>query len=208
MYGVPVLFLPRGRRQASAESGVSWCSLSAVGTSAHPSKMWRLPTALSDTASLRGRTGRLRRTVRNPLRSDRFLSSNRVACQLNVGIPKLRVLSNVGFLPSDGAYPRPEGRGIAPVQRITPLLPRCDRDSPSICSLRSPHTVHNAGFSVVVTQTGGDRPVGVGVSVPSDAGWRPLVTLQATRSPPHRSQRCYSPHPVAGTAGRDRRSRR
>jgi len=44
-----------------------------------------------------------------------------VACHLNVGILKLIVLSNMGFLPSDGAYPRRERRGIAPVQRITTI---------------------------------------------------------------------------------------
>jgi hypothetical protein len=77
-------------------------------------------TEISDfrTTSLHGRTGRLRRTVRNPLRSDRFLSITKVACHLTAGILKLRVLSNAGSLPSDGAYPRRERRGIAPVQRI------------------------------------------------------------------------------------------
>jgi len=106
-------------RQASADSGVSSRSLRAVGTSAHPSRMWRSLTALPDTASLRGRTGRLRRTVRNPLRSDRFLPVRRVACHLNAGILKLKMLVNVDCLPSDGAYPRPEGRCIAPAPRIT-----------------------------------------------------------------------------------------
>jgi len=79
----------------------------------------RSPTALSDTASLRGRTGRRRRTVRNPLRSDRFLPLSWFACHLNAGILKLRVLSSAVSLPSDGAYPRPEGRGIAPAHRIS-----------------------------------------------------------------------------------------
>ena len=37
--GVPVLFLPRGRQQASADSGVLSGSLSAVGTSTHPLRM-------------------------------------------------------------------------------------------------------------------------------------------------------------------------
>jgi len=41
-----------------------------------------------------------------------------IACHLNTGIPKLRVLSNAESLPRDGAYPRRERRGIAPVQRI------------------------------------------------------------------------------------------
>jgi len=50
-----------------------------------------------------------------------------VAYHLNVGIPKLRVLSNVDSLPSDGAYPRRERRGIAPVQRIREPCPNEDR---------------------------------------------------------------------------------
>ena len=84
--GVQVLFLPRGRQQASTDSGVPSGSLQAVGTSEHPSRMCRSPAALSDTASLRGRTGRLRRTVRNPLRSDRFLLSGTTACHLNISV--------------------------------------------------------------------------------------------------------------------------
>jgi hypothetical protein len=120
VFGVPVLFLPRGRQQASAESGVSSCSLSAVSTDTRFSHM-RSPTALSDIVSLCGRTGHLRRTVRNPLRSDRFLLLGRAACSLkhlvgNSGQPFERWTVARG----DGAYPRPERRGIAPGPRITP----------------------------------------------------------------------------------------
>ena len=102
-----------------------------------PFKDVRSPPALSDTVvretqslvitkifdfrttSLRGRTGRLRRTVRNPLRSDRFLSVDTAACHLNAPVEN----SGLAFErwpmpPNDGAYPRPEGRGIAPVPLI------------------------------------------------------------------------------------------
>jgi len=92
--------------------------LRAVGTWPHSAGMWRSPTGLSDTASFSGRTGRLRRTVRNPLRSDRILLIERVVCQLNAGILKLRLVSEVDSHPSDGAYPRRKRRGIAPVPRI------------------------------------------------------------------------------------------
>ena len=119
VYGVPVLFLPRGRRQASADSGVSSGSLSAVGTCPHPSRMWRSPTGLSDTASFRGRTGRLRRTVRNPPRSDRSLLFDTVACQSNPIVGNSGQAFERWSVPrSGGAYPRRERRGIAPVPPI------------------------------------------------------------------------------------------
>ncbi len=71
------------------------------------------------TTSLRGRTGRLRRTVRNPLRSDRFLQYCNASCHLNAGILKLKRGRRMWILSqADGAYPRPEGRGIAPAQPI------------------------------------------------------------------------------------------
>ncbi|ERG88306.1 MAG: hypothetical protein J07HX5_00450 [halophilic archaeon J07HX5] len=95
------------------------CSLSAVGTGTRFSHVCS-PTALSDTASLRGWTGHLRRTVRNPLRSDRFLSYDRSAYQLNVTTGNSRQACEQWTVSTtDGAYPRPEGRGIAPVRRIT-----------------------------------------------------------------------------------------
>jgi len=117
--------------------GVTFSSASSsrhVGTSFEDV---RSPTTLPDITSLCGRTGRrprdsvsrdhenlrfsndLRRTVQNPLRSDRFLPTNTAACHLNASIPKLRALSNGDLLPSDGAYPRRERRGIAPVQLIS-----------------------------------------------------------------------------------------
>jgi hypothetical protein len=48
----------------------------------------------------------------------RFLSSTMGACQLNAGILKRRVVLNEDSFPTDGAYPRRERRGVAPVQRI------------------------------------------------------------------------------------------
>ena len=83
--------------------GVSSDSLRAVGTDT-PFKYVRSPTVLSDITSLRGRTGCLRRTVRNPLRSDQFLPANRLACQLNASILKLSVLPNVDALTIGGAH--------------------------------------------------------------------------------------------------------
>jgi len=84
-----------------------------------PFKDVRSPTVLSDTASLRGRTGRLRRTVRNPLCSDRFLSVNTAACYLNVPVGNSgQAFERWNVSLSDGAYPRPEGRGIAPAPPI------------------------------------------------------------------------------------------
>lgn len=107
------------RRQQSRGYLLVALSSRHVGT---PFKDMRSPSALSDTASLCGRTGRLRRTVRNPLRSDRFLPTNTTACHLNASIPKLRALSNSDLLPSNGAYPRRSRRGIAPVQHIKKRL--------------------------------------------------------------------------------------
>ena len=97
----------------------------------------RSPTALSDTVvrgtpslvitkifdfrttSLRGRTGRLRRTVRNPLRFDRFLHQCSAAYRFNITVGNSRqAFGRRTVTTSDGAYPRPEGRGIAPVHRI------------------------------------------------------------------------------------------
>ena len=67
-----------------------------------------------------GRTGRLRRTVRNPLRSDRFLSVNTAACHLNAPVGNSgQAFERWSVSLSDGAYPRPEGRGIAPAPPIT-----------------------------------------------------------------------------------------
>jgi hypothetical protein len=81
--GIPMLFVPLGGRQASAESGISCGALSAVGT-----LFWNV--AFTDWsfgyASFRGRTGRLRRMVRNPLRFDRFLHYNRTVCHLNASV--------------------------------------------------------------------------------------------------------------------------
>ena len=115
VFGVPVLFSPRGRQQASADSGVSSGSLSAVGTD---TLFWnvRSPTVLSDIASLRRRTGRLRRTVRNPLRSDRFLETRKAPCHLNTSMGNSRrAYERWSVRQGDGAYPRRKRRGIAPV---------------------------------------------------------------------------------------------
>jgi hypothetical protein len=118
--GVPMLFLPSGRQQASVDSGVSCGSLSAVGTLTHPSRMRRSPTGVSDTASLRGRTGRLRRTVQNPLRSDRFLPYGKAACHLNATVGNSGLaFERSAVTRSDSAYPRRERRGIAPVPHLT-----------------------------------------------------------------------------------------
>jgi hypothetical protein len=116
---VPVLFVPRGRRQASPESGVSSCSLSSsrhrhtlrgcvftacpsgyclvVGADRPPpedgseSAPFRpIPALQYGGLSLKHPRGKLRAAVRTWTASG-----------------------------SDGAYPRPEGRGIAPVPHIT-----------------------------------------------------------------------------------------
>ena len=63
----------------------------------HPSRMRRSPPALSDTVSLCGRAGGLRRTVRNPLRSDRFLPICRPACHLKNRVGNSDQLSNYGL---------------------------------------------------------------------------------------------------------------
>ena len=110
VYGVPVLFLPRDASRHHRSWGYRVvCFEQSAET--HLSRMWRSPNALSDTVvretkslvitkiedfrttSLRGRTGRLRRTARNPLCSGRFLPSYRTACQLNLGIGNSAVLS-------------------------------------------------------------------------------------------------------------------
>ena len=122
-----VLFLPRGRQQASVDSGVPSGSLCAVGTRTYPSMICRSPPALSDTVvretpslviteigdfrttSLRGRTGRLQRTVRNPLRSDRFLLIHRLACQLTSPMGNSgQLCERWSVARSDRTYPRPE----------------------------------------------------------------------------------------------------
>ena len=101
----------------SRVGGIVWFALRSRHMGTRFSHMCS-PTVLPDIVSLRGWTGHLRRTVWNPLRSDRFLFNSRAACHLTVGIPKLGMLSDVEAFPSDGAYPRRERRGIAPVQRI------------------------------------------------------------------------------------------
>ena len=63
-----------------------------------------------------GRTGRLRRTVRKPLRSDRFLHSDRAACHLSATAGKSANPFECETLSrSDGAYLRRGRRGIAAV---------------------------------------------------------------------------------------------
>ncbi len=66
-----------------------------------------------------GRAGRHRRTGRESLRSQPDSYSNRVSpADFNVSIQISVGLHHADRFPSDGAYPRPSGRGIAPVQRI------------------------------------------------------------------------------------------
>jgi len=164
-YGVPVLFCLPGRQQASSESGVSSLMLRAVGTDT-PFEDVRSPLALSDTASLRGRTGRLRRTVRNPLRSDRFLSQNRVACHLKFTVGNSgRAFERWCVAQSDGAYPRRERRGIAPVQPIS-ARPGTAVDRLPPCFFVCVSKIQNAGFC--------DRGINHGTMI------RPLVALLFT----------------------------
>ena len=67
-----------------------------------------------------GRTGRLRRTGRNPLCSDRFLLLDTAACHLNPTVGHSdQACEQWTASRSDGAYPRPEVRGIAPVPLIS-----------------------------------------------------------------------------------------
>jgi hypothetical protein len=121
VYGVPVLFLPSGRQQASVDSGVS-CGRFQQSAQTHLSRMRRSPTGVSDIASLHGRTGRLRRTVRNPLRSDRFLPHGKAACHLNATVANSGLtFERWSVSRSDGAYPRRERRGIAPVSHISSI---------------------------------------------------------------------------------------
>jgi len=85
VFAIHPLFWSTGCQQASAESGVPSESLSAVDTDTR-FKHVRSPPAVSDTVSLDGWTGHLRRTVRNPLRSGRFLCCCMAACQVNVTV--------------------------------------------------------------------------------------------------------------------------
>ena len=123
IFGVPVLFWPRGRQQASTNSGVSCGSLSAVGTLAHPSRMRRSPTGLSDIASLGGRTGRLRRTIRNPLRSDRFLHHDRSACHLNASVGNSEQAARTGVCSSPSRLHHPPVRHSVPTASVGTLPP-------------------------------------------------------------------------------------
>ena len=123
-----------GRRQRTR--GYLWVASSSrhVGT---PFEDVRSPPALSDTVvretqslvitkifdfrttSLRGWTGRLRRTVRNPLRSDQFLPVNTAVYHLNATVGNSGLaFERWSVLLSDGAYPRSKGRSIAPVPPI------------------------------------------------------------------------------------------
>ncbi len=85
VFAIHPLFWSTGCQQASAESGGPSESLSAVDTDTR-FKHVRSPPAVSDTVSLDGWTGHLRRTVRNPLRSGRFLCCCMAACQVNVTV--------------------------------------------------------------------------------------------------------------------------
>ena len=89
-----------------------------------------------------GRTGRLRRTGRNPLRSNRFLHLSRAACHLNVSVGSSgQAYRRWSASLSDGAYPRRERRGIAPVPPITLLETALDGRGRSVSGatrLRAP----------------------------------------------------------------------
>ena len=64
-----------------------------------------------------GRTGRLRRTGRNPLRSNRFLHLSRAACHLNVSVGSSgQAYRRWSASLSDGAYPRPQKSEISDVR--------------------------------------------------------------------------------------------
>jgi hypothetical protein len=74
-----------------------------------------------------GRTGRLRRTGRNPLRSDRFPRHERAACQVTATVGNSGMTyDRWAVSQSDRAYPRPEGCGIAPVQSTNPVEPTAE----------------------------------------------------------------------------------
>jgi hypothetical protein len=119
VYGVPVLFLPSGRQQASVDSGVS-CGRFQQSARWHTRLGCGVHRLVFRILSHRwGRTGRLRRTVRNPLRSDRFLPQGKAACHVNATVGSSGLaFDRESVARSDGAYPRRERHGIAPVPHI------------------------------------------------------------------------------------------
>jgi hypothetical protein len=64
------------------------------------------------------------KVVRNPLRSDLTLPSYSGSRHFKVRIGNSAMQLSVNVSLSDGAYPRPSGRGIAPVQRIRVWWPK------------------------------------------------------------------------------------
>ena len=118
-------FCHRDASRRQRTRGYLWIASSSrhVGT---PLKDVCSPPALSDTASLCGRTGRLRRTIRNPLRFDQFLLTNTAVYHLNATVGNSRLaFERWSVLLSDGTYPRSKGRGIA---RVPPIKMELSRD--------------------------------------------------------------------------------
>ena len=83
VFGVQALFWPQGRQQASTEftlAEVLQAQSPRFGCFEHP----MFVTTFQILLGCCGRTGRLCRTGRNPLRSDRFLHQCSASCHLNV----------------------------------------------------------------------------------------------------------------------------
>ena len=119
VYGVPVLFSPRGRQQAAAESGISFGLTFSSRHAPTPVEDVGSTDCLPDIASFPGRTGHLRRTGRNPLRSDRFRISGKAACYLNI-IEKNSIELSLARIVTDGEGLEPQFscRGLDMVDTI------------------------------------------------------------------------------------------
>ena len=135
MFGLPVLFVPRGVQQTSSDSEL----LSVVLPGSRALRQFIVGTDRSRDwfrllSHCWGRAGRLRRTGRNSLRSDRFLLLDAMACHLNSTVENSdQACEQWTASQSDGAYPRPEGHGIAPVPLTTTMCHRfggCSNESP------------------------------------------------------------------------------
>jgi hypothetical protein len=95
--GSPVLFWPQGIRRGVGRVRGSVVLL-AVGTDHTFRACGVLRLVFRILSHCWGRTGRLRRTVRNPLRSDRFPLLGWTAYQLNVTVRNSEVYLNGGLL--------------------------------------------------------------------------------------------------------------
>lgn len=85
VFGIHSLFLPTGCQQTPKDSGYLVSRLQQ-SSQTHPSRMYVHRFSFRILSHLIGWTDHLRRTGRNPLRSDRFLRYGNAACQLNVTV--------------------------------------------------------------------------------------------------------------------------